>query len=185
MKRLKNQSGFTLAETLLAVLILLLVSTIVATGAPAARNAYEKVVIGANAQTMLSTAVTALRDELGTAWQVKASGDKSIEYFNASTGAYSKIYLESGNDTPVMLQDYVKLDAVTSLIHSEGAEQGKARRLVPDTNTGLYVTYDSIAIDEANAVVTFIGLKVCLKSDKTELTSLDSLKIRLLSGDFA
>ena len=58
-KKLKGKSGFTLAETLLAVLILLLVSTIVANGIPVARNVYNNVIIGANAQMLLSTAVTA------------------------------------------------------------------------------------------------------------------------------
>ena len=36
--KLKSRSGFTLAETLLAILILLLVSSIVAQGIPVARN---------------------------------------------------------------------------------------------------------------------------------------------------
>ena len=53
MKRIKNQSGFTLAETLLTVLILLLVSGIVATGMPAVQTAYEKIVISANAQAKI------------------------------------------------------------------------------------------------------------------------------------
>ena len=55
--KLKDSRGFSLAETLLAVLILLLVSVVVATGMPAVTNAYNKVVLGANAKTMLSTAV--------------------------------------------------------------------------------------------------------------------------------
>ena len=57
-RKLRSNKGFTLAETLLAVLILLLVSTIVATGIPAARNAYEKVVEASNAQAVLATAAT-------------------------------------------------------------------------------------------------------------------------------
>ena len=61
-KRLKNQAGFSLAETLLAVLIMLLVSVIVANGIPVARNVYNNVIVGANAQVLLSTTVTALRN---------------------------------------------------------------------------------------------------------------------------
>ena len=41
-EKLKNRSGFTLAETLLAVLILLLVSVIVANGIPVARDHRRK-----------------------------------------------------------------------------------------------------------------------------------------------
>ena len=55
LNKLKRKSGFTLAETLLAVLILLPVSGIVETGIHVARNIYQKVVIGANAQALLST----------------------------------------------------------------------------------------------------------------------------------
>ena len=55
--------GFTLAETLLAVLILLMVSSIVAAGIPSARRAYEKVVLASNAEVLLSTTITTLRHE--------------------------------------------------------------------------------------------------------------------------
>jgi len=48
--KMKSQAGFSLAETLVAILILLLVSVIVANGVPVAQNAYEKVVVGANAK---------------------------------------------------------------------------------------------------------------------------------------
>ena len=57
-KKLHSSKAFTLAETLLAVLILLMVSTIVATGIPVARNAYEKVVLASNAEVLLSTTIS-------------------------------------------------------------------------------------------------------------------------------
>ena len=77
-KKLKSRAGFTLAETLLAVAILMLVSVIVATGIPVARKAYEKVVLSSNAETMLTTAISSLRNELGTAAEIKL--DDSNEY---------------------------------------------------------------------------------------------------------
>ena len=67
-KKIRDAHGFTLAETLLAVLILLMVSGIVAAGIPVAKKAYEKVVLAADAQLLLSTTVAELRDEIGTAW---------------------------------------------------------------------------------------------------------------------
>ena len=73
-QKLKRESGFTLAETLMAVLILLMVSAVVATGIPAAANAYNKAVDAANAHVLLSTMVTALRDELGMAKEVEVDG---------------------------------------------------------------------------------------------------------------
>ena len=56
--KLHNRKGFSLAETLMAVLILLMVSAVVAAGIPMAREAYEKAVDAANAQTLLSTTIT-------------------------------------------------------------------------------------------------------------------------------
>ncbi len=65
LKKLKKgKAGFSLAETLIAILILLMVSAIVAGAMPAAASAYQKTVDAANAQILLSTAMTVLRDEL-------------------------------------------------------------------------------------------------------------------------
>ena len=104
----------TLAESLVAIIILLLVSTIVMRGVPAAKSAYEKVVVGANARVMLTTAISALRNELSTAQRIENSSDKkSITYYSADRGATSKIYLSSGSgdDTAfiantIMLKEY-------------------------------------------------------------------------------
>ena len=123
-RKLKNNKGFSLAETLLAVLILLLVATIVANGIPVARNVYNRVIIGASAQLLLSTAVTALRNELGMAMRdelgalqndglgidrrIKVSNDgKSILYYKSSINAFSKI--DIGSDG-LQVTDYVDAD---------------------------------------------------------------------------
>ena len=45
-KRLSEKKGFSLAETLIAVMIVLLVSIVVAAGMPAAKDAYYKVIFG-------------------------------------------------------------------------------------------------------------------------------------------
>ena len=63
-QKLNSQDAFTLAETLITVLILLMVSAVVAGGIPAAANAYRKAVDAANAHVLLSTTVNALRSEL-------------------------------------------------------------------------------------------------------------------------
>ena len=57
MKRLNSRTGFTLAEVLITVLILLMITAVVAGGMPVAANAYYKVVDAANAQVLLSTAM--------------------------------------------------------------------------------------------------------------------------------
>ena len=98
--RCGSHSGFTLAETLIAILILLMVSSVVAAGIPAASNAYYKVVDGANAQVLLSTAATALRDELATARDLEVGNGSSgtstsITYYNRDAGRKSMISLDS------------------------------------------------------------------------------------------
>ena len=191
MKRLKTQSGFTLAETLLAVLILLLVSVIVATGIPVARNAYEKVVLAANAQAMLSNAITNLRDELGTAWKVKKENATTVSYFNANTGAKAEISLATNGYPAIQIQDYIPLPE-DDLIHTASTgstlAEGEPYHLVPDRNTSLYATYESI--DIVNDIVKINGLKVCKQSDNKPLYELKNesgetiaLEIQLLSKD--
>ena len=80
-RRLTDSRGFTLAELLMVILILLLVSTVVATGVPAAVNAYQKVVESANAQHLLSTTVSSLRRELSLAGEVGTDGSNGVEYY--------------------------------------------------------------------------------------------------------
>lgn len=191
-RKLSNKRGFTLAETLLAVLILLLVSVVVATGMPAATNAYNKVILGANAKVMLSTAITALHDEIGTAWRIEPSPDKkSITYFNASTGAKSKIFLDTDSYNAIQVQDYIPLNDDKDLIHvNDGtAAEGEPYHLVSDSQSSMSVTYTTIEYD--SGIVTITGLKVC-KQDKNKTVLAEfagedgaakAFKIRVISKD--
>ena len=189
--KFKDSRGFSLAEMLMAVLILLLVSGIVATGMPAATNAYNKVILGANAKTMLSTAITALHDELGTAWQVENSTDhKSLTYFNGSTGA--KSIISSGENLAITIQDYVSLS--DDLIHDDSiAKQGTPHELVSGASYApkMYVTFKTISYSDG--IVTITGLKVCKTTDNAELAAfayegendqkVDAFTIRVISAD--
>ena len=186
--KLKSRRGFTLAETLLAVLILLLVSAIVATGMPASTNAYNKIVLGANAKVMLSTAITALHDEIGTAWKVvkTALGSKELVYFNASTGAKSKISLD--DDKSIQVQDYLSLSG--DLIHDVDYNKSTTRHLVADSKAGMYVTYKEISFNAVTGIVTINGLKVCKKSNGATLVEFagengasKDFTIRVISND--
>ena len=183
-RKLKNKSGFTLAETLLAVLILLLVSTIVATGMPAAKNAYNKVIVAANAQVALSTAATALRDELGTAWNVKiedvAGKERGlfVTYSSSDTGAISKIYLNTG-DNKIYLQEYLKN---TYFNEEENVSIGTGHPLVSDkaANGNLVITYSTVAKSRDGKSIIVSGLVV--KKDDQELAKLNGdLTIPVLS----
>lgn len=191
-RKFKDSRGFSLAETLLAVLILLLVSVVVATGMPAATNAYNKVILGANAKVMLSTVITALHDEIGTAWCVETdkSDTTKLTYFNASTGAKSELSLNGGK--AIQVQDYLSLS--DDLIHDEKIyTSGDAYDLVVDPEGKMYATYTKISYDDAEGIVTIEGLKVVKAPDGAidlakyagEDGQQADLKIRVISKDVA
>ena len=176
LRKIKTQSGFTLAETLLAVLILLLVSGIVATGIPVAQNVYEKVILGANAQVMLSTAITALKSELGTAWDMECEKDHSITYYSAKTGNRSQIKIEEGGTAiPIQLTEYY---STTNKV---------AYALVADPSSKMCVICSRLDVDVDNSIVIFNGIQVCKLDNSGKPGSLlakleGSLKIQAVSG---
>lgn len=162
----------------MAVLILLMVSTIVATGMPAAREAYQKVVLTANAQTLLSTAVNALRDEIGTAWDVREetiSDVKYLTYMSADTGARSRLFVEDGE---IMLEE----NSALAELGIEGQSATK-RPLVKDGNSNgssnLVVSYDSAELSDDGKNVLIKGLKVSLKDDDPLVQLEEVLSIRV------
>ena len=176
-RKLHSNKAFTLAETLLAVLILLMVSAIVATGIPVARNAYEKVVLASNAEVLLSTTISTLRNELGTAMDVDIPGGTTdnnvksgteITYYNSARGSSSKISMASGG-TDIQFQRYYSADGSdpVNLISDKTA-----------TND-LHVTYSGVEYDQKTGIVTFSNLDV--KRDSTVLASREELSIRVIS----
>lgn len=83
-ERRHGKGGFTLTEMLVTLLILVLASTLLATGVPVAIDTYHKTVNSANAQMALSTTLTVLRSELGASSKVKmVAGDDKIYYVSA------------------------------------------------------------------------------------------------------
>ena len=199
-EKLRSQSGFTLAETLLAVLILLLVSVIVATGMPAARNAYEKVVVASNAQALLSTAAISLRNELGTAWNVIIDDDtaktiagtpgKSVTYNSANTGGLSKI--DKDTDIGVTLQEYKQVsvfnvvddnflnnDAKSSLSETQSRSLVSEKTGSGDSSGKLKVTYESVSYK--NDCVVFSKLSAGTDA-YPDLAVLETLTIPVISA---
>ncbi len=111
LQKLKDgKAGFSLAETLIAILILLMVSAIVAGAIPTASNVYAKTVDTANAQLLLSTTLTILRDELSTAADISKGDDgKTITYRSADNG-YCKIEIVDTGDEPGIWITYLLYD---------------------------------------------------------------------------
>lgn len=172
--RIKNRRGFTLAETLVAVLILLMVTVIVMTGIPSAKNAYDKVVLSSNADVLLSTAITTLRNELGTAKRIQVlEGGKGIVYYNGTRESLSKIELDTTEIKAAMIQRYVADGDV-------GMNTDPVRLVSKTASTAdLYVTYTSV--DYKDGIVTFTGLEVRRESGGS-LAERDKFSVRILSG---
>ena len=196
LRKLNKAAGFTLAETLVAVLILLMVSAVVAEGLPAAVNAYRKAVDASNAQILLSTTVDALRGELSTAWDIKVGVDgTTISYQSSHTGGKSRIYIRNGQ---IWMQEYVKDDSAPDWL-ADKKEYGEGKILPSEALTKslageMKVTYSAAAeVKDENGRVEYVkitGLEVKSAEDKVAAKMPDSesgpdkevLLIRVLSG---
>ena len=179
-KKLKSRRGFTLAEMLIAMLIVLMVAAVVAEGIPVAANALDKVQEASNAQLLLSTTMTALREELSMARDIQVSG-KTITYTN-SMGLKSQIGLGDGDDGKViMLTQYTNLEEPASvestLVSSETAS--KSRRTGAPV---LYTTYTGAAFDKTQGVVTFSELAVKRVDSDKVAASVESYSIRVVGN---
>ncbi len=169
-KRLRSSGGFTLAEILIVILILLLVTAVVVAGIPAAQRAYTKITDSANAQVLLSTTMTRLRDELGTATDVKVDVSANTVTYLCADGSRSEISFDGSADPKgIYVSRASGGEAFEYLLVSE-LTGGK----------GLYMTYELAAPDAGAGLVTFKNLKV-LNSSGT-LAELPQLEIRVLSG---
>lgn len=180
----KNSRGFTLVETLVTVLILLLVTAVVAGGMPAAVNALKKAVDAAHAQTVLSTAVTALRDELTTARDVTVSGT-TISYTDGD-GRASRItigttisYTNGDGQTSTTMEDD---RIVLSKWGTPGADTPTASWLLVSDEAGgsvgtnkIYAVYTGVTYHEG--VVTITGLSV--KKNGTPIAGFDDLDVQI------
>lgn len=92
----RSNKGFTLTEMLVTMLIVVMASTLLATGVPTAIEAYKKTVSSANAQVALTTTTSALRAELGLATEVRVKN--GAIYYVGDEGCWVKIANSGPND---------------------------------------------------------------------------------------
>ena len=179
-RKLTGRKGFTLGETMVAILILLLATGVIAGAIPAASRAYIKAVDAANAQVLLSTAVTVLRDELSTASDISvtlpvepaepvegeaAADPQLIIQYKSNNNGWSRIVCTQSGDKAGIEIWYKK---------SEEEDYQFNRKLVSDkASTGnLYVTIGSAATTSAD-VISITGISVTLKGNDTVQASSD------------
>lgn len=178
LKKLRtDRSGFTLGEVMACMLILLLITAVVAGALPAATSAYYDTVDSANAQVLLSTTISALRDELGTAGQVRVEklgeGEDAVDcvvYRRAATGSITKLY-------PVEEQGFELLQYAQT-----ATDQTTERLLVTrEAATGsLYAACSGILYDDKTGVVTFQNLIVTRPDAAQPLASAGDCSIRVI-----
>lgn len=195
-RKLNSKSGFSLAEMLMAVLILLMVSSIVATGIPVVKNAYEKVVLASNAEVLLSTAISSLRNELGTAQSIEtpdtepqSSGQPGIEpadtakdgtivtYYSMARRVTSRVYVSNADIKEIKINRYYSSDELSAIDTPSPLVLSKKATYAWND---LYVTYSGVTY--AGGIVTFHDLAVMRESTNTKLTDEDfDLSIRVIS----
>ena len=161
----RSKQGFTLAETLLAMLILLMVSGLMASGIPTAINIYHKIVDASNAQALISTTMTELRDKLAMAHDFENSSDTVLTYIG-DNGRKHKLSFESNNG--VYIED----------ITGDGKSDSRLLVSDPAASKNLYVSFDSIEYE--NGVVTIEDLKVNKKDSTTVYIDIAEYKIMVL-----
>lgn len=97
MKRLK--AGFTLAETLVTITIMSIVFASMAAGIVVVTRIYQDVTEKANAQTLMSTCIIELTNDLKNAQSVELESNNTLKSFVTDTKGYPMKYV---NDDPGM-----------------------------------------------------------------------------------
>lgn len=173
--KMRSRKGFSLAETFLAVLILTLVTGVIAAGVPVAASVYYKVVDSANAQILLSTTMTVLRDELGTASNIEVSNDeKSITYTTAGGGRVTILAVvppaegTTGGSTPEQYGITKQAGDSSVLLVSRAAASKK-----------FYTTFAGVT--KSDGVITFRGLEVISEKDGNTRAGIPEFAIRVLT----
>ena len=176
----RNRGGFTLAETLIAVLILTMVAGIVAGGIPAARNALDKAVDASHSQLLLSTTMTSLRNELAMASSITCASepdddDESVAEDPAARKIIS--YVDSSGAVCTLQSEddgiYVEKEASPDISSGVYHPRIPQRLLVSEqaATKNLYAAFTSASYN--NGIVKIEGLKVCKKQGDSELVLSD------------
>ena len=153
-KKLKNNKGFTLAEVLAALLILLLMTAIVAAGIPVAARVYTKAVDAANAQVLLSTTVTELRYMLSKASEITVEGN----VIKFSDDTYGKMQIANSSGIELTYAN------------------GTTRKIVSDeaATKNLTNSYETVSCSDGRVI--FSNIKV-ISNSGNELADLETLVI--------
>ena len=176
IKNRLDKKGFSLAELLLAIAIMLLATSIVVAGIPAAVSAYRKVVDVANANVLLTTTATCLRDELDMATDAKISksgNTTTVDYYDA-------------DGWHCIMNSTVNGDNAQSITVTKSYETSKSDTMPPKSDTMLLVS-DSAAskkfvvafagAEKVGDVITFKNIKIYKKNSSDSTTVIPNVEL--------
>ena len=176
----RKNRGFSLAEVMVAVLILVLLTAVVGAILPLAHNAYTEVVDAGNAEVLSSTTVTELQTRLSLTTEVLTpkEGDTFLIAFKDEDG--SKWYRISNDGTNGIVIGQMIVDLDGEYHQAEGLV---SRQLVTNkaATEHLYTTAESISYDESSGLFTVTNLEVKNFNGKT-LASVESYCIRAINS---
>lgn len=146
LNRLKNSKGFTLSETMASVLILILVITIIGGGVVVVKNAYQRITLKANAQTLMSTTITKVTDEFEFAENITEGTDNP--YFVSGNSKF-KIAFKNGTGNEGVLQSYKYGDntKTTPLLSSKTMTDGLVPTITYSYNKDLFTATVTVSKD--------------------------------------
>lgn len=153
----RGERGFTLTEMLVTMLIMVLASTLMATGIPAAVDTYKKTVNSANAQMALSTTLTVLRSEYGASTRLVAGDTKT--YYLSDEDVFAAIENPSESETyrGLVKRYYLNTGSEASPVFAPFREGGEALSypIISDATITepLHVTVGSIEWRNGEVVV--------------------------------
>ncbi|WP_108775551.1 PulJ/GspJ family protein [Lactimicrobium massiliense] len=166
--------GFTLGETLAAVLIMSLAGLMIIGGLVAFMRSWQKITDKANAEIYVSTLEIRMQDELEFAEQVDTDSSGNVKWFVDENSGYASRFVPGTSDSlPFGIQ------------RSEDAKDlnnAVKETFIPEAmgNGRMYVTYDSLTYDQKTHIFTIKNLKAENTAGQI-LYQVDSVKIRNLN----
>lgn len=161
LRKSKGRGGFSLAEMLVAVLILSMMSMVACMGITTALQDRARAIIAADAQTVASTAAQAVADQVRYG-QINQVGDDFIVLTGSTYGNRAKLCLDSGH-------------LVAQNLNASGNPEGTPYALLGEkAYGGLHIS--SLGFERAPATgdrVDSVTIKLSVAEDSGSLWSLE------------
>lgn len=101
MKKIKSSQGFSMSEMLLAVMIIVLTLGVIGGGITVVKDAYQKITLRAESQTLLSTVIASVSTELRNAEEIykrEETGQVSDWSFYSAKRGYRLYFANENNN---------------------------------------------------------------------------------------